>query len=373
MSAEGGAGGPDPRWMREAISEALKGRGRTHPNPCVGAVLVKDGRLLGKGFHHGPGMPHAEIEALRQAGAAARGADLYVTLEPCCTYGRTPPCTKALLEAGVARVFAAVEDPNPSVAGKGADELRAGGVEVEVGLLREEGERADPAYHHFYRTGRPYVHLKWAQTLDGAVRLPGGGYITGADARERVHHERFLADAILVSAGTVLSDDPLLTVRLPGRSKPLTRIILDSRMRLTGKEGLFATCPEEGPVWVVRPLGDDSGTLKLKEGAEAIPLAAQASGGFDLSELLSRLADRKVMYLYVEAVGRLSSAFLRERLVDRVSVHIAPLLAGGAKRPGALDGPLGELRGLRLEGAELIRAGSDWIVTASLEGRCLRD
>ena len=373
MTSEGSAGGPDPRWMREAISEALKGRGRTHPNPCVGAVLVKEGVLLGKGYHHGPGTPHAEIEALREAGDAARGADLYVTLEPCCTHGRTPPCTKALLEAGVARVFAAVEDPNPGVAGKGARELRSGGVSVEVGLLGAEGEAADPAYHHFYRAGRPFVHLKWAQTLDGAVRLPGGGYITGAEARERVHQERFLADAILVSAGTVVSDDPLLTVRLAGRSKPLVRVILDSRMQLTGAEGLFRTCPEEGPVWIVRPLGDDSETLTLKEGAEILSLAAQASGGFDLAQVLARLRDRKVMYLYVEAVGRLSSAFLRERLVDRVSVHIAPVLAGGEKRPGALDGPLGEMRGMKLEGGELESAGRDWVFTASLEGRCLRD
>jgi diaminohydroxyphosphoribosylaminopyrimidine deaminase/5-amino-6-(5-phosphoribosylamino)uracil reductase len=373
MTSGASAGAPDPRWMREAISEALKGRGRTHPNPSVGAVLVKDGRVVGRGYHHGPGTPHAEVEALREAGEEARGADLYVTLEPCCTYGRTPPCTKALLEAGVARVFAAIEDPNPNVAGRGGRELKAGGVRMEVGLLREEGEAVDPAYHHFYRANRPFVHLKWAQTLDGAVRLPGGGYITGAEARQIVHQERFLADAILVSAGTVLDDDPLLTVRLAGRSKPLTRVVLDSRMRLTGAEGLFRTCPEEGPVWVVRPLGDDTGGLRLKEGAEALPLAAQASGGFDLRELLLRLRERKVMYLYVEAVGRLSSSFLRERLVDRLSVHIAPVLAGGEKLPGPLDGPLGELRGMRLEGGEMIRAGSDWVFTASLEGRCLPD
>lgn len=363
----------DHEFMREAIAQALLGRGKTHPNPSVGAVVVREGAVVGRGCHRGPGSPHAEVEAMRQAGEAVKGADLYVTLEPCCTFGRTPPCTRAIIAAGVGRVVAAVEDPNPRVRGKGMEELRQAGIEVAVGLLGGEGEAVDPAYHVFYRKGRPFVHLKWAQTLDGAVTRAGGGYLTGEPARERVHRDRFESDAILVSAGTVLADDPLLTVRLPGTTKPIVRVLLDSGMRLTGRELVFGTAPESGPVWVVRPLGDDSGTLSPREGVAVINLAARASGGFDLRGVLLALKRRDVMAVYVEAVGRLSAAFLREGLVDRLSIHLAPALAGGRKQPGAADGPLALPEGLKLQGARWERAGEDLIVTAEVESACLPD
>ena len=364
---------PQSRFMQIAIAQALKGRGRTHPNPSVGAAVVRDGAVVGRGFHRGPGTPHAEVAALREAGDLARGSDLYVTLEPCCTFGRTPPCTGTIVSSGVARVISAVRDPNPEVCGRGAEELRRAGLEVVEGFLEEEGRSVDPPYHIFHGKRRPYVHLKWAQTLDGAVCAPGGGSITGPAARTRVHQDRFLSDAILVSAGTLLTDDPLLTVRLEGEQKPITRIILDGRCRVTGREKVFETCPDHGAVWVVRPAGREACTFQGREGAELLPLEGYDSQGAPIDGLLRLLRTRRIMALYVEAVGRLSASFLRPGLVDKVSVHVAPYLAGGEKRPGALDGLLGEQGWLELKGARWEEAEGDRIVTAELEGACLRD
>ncbi len=356
--------------MRESIAQALKGKGRTHPNPCVGAVVVKDGAVVGRGYHKGPGHPHAEIEALREAGAEARGADLYVTLEPCNVYGRTPPCTGAILEAGLARVFAAGADPNPQVCGRGAEMLSREGVEVVMGFLEDEARAVDLAYHAYHTNRRPYVHLKIAQSLDGRVTAPAGGYITGPEARRRVHEDRFLSDAILVSAKTVKADDPRLTVRLDKQKKSLVRVVLDSGCAVTGDEALFATCPQEGPVWIVRPEGTADPGFAGRDGVEVLFLPGRASGGFALSGVLALLYGKKIVELYVEAVGRLAGAFLTERYVDRISIHVAPVLMGGEVGPCAVDG-FSLPGGLRLEKARWVQSGDDWIVTASLEGRCL--
>ncbi len=356
--------------MREAIAQALKGKGRTHPNPCVGAVVVKDGVVVGRGYHKGPGRPHAEIEALQDAGAEARGADLYVTLEPCNVYGRTPPCTGAILAAGLSRVFAAGADPNPQVCGKGSEELSRDGIEVVMGFLEDEARAVDIAYHAYHANRRPYVHLKIAQSLDGRVTQPAGGYITGPEARRRVHEDRFLCDAILVSANTVKADAARLNVRLEKQTKSLVRVVLDSGCAITGDEALFDTCPQDGPVWIVRPEGTVPPVFAEREGVEVSFLRGRASGGFPLSDLLALLYRKKIVELYAEAVGRLAGAFLTERYVDRISIHVAPVLLGGEARPGAIDAfsPPG---GLRLAQARWIQAGEDWIVTASLEGRCL--
>ncbi len=364
---------PESAYMLAAIEEALKGAGRTHPNPSVGAVVVKADRIVGRGFHEGPGHPHAEIVALGEAGSLARGADLYVTLEPCCTTGRTGPCTAALLASGISRIAACVRDPNPRVNGAGIRELEASGVLVSVGLMEEEGRRVDPAYHTFHGLGRPHVHMKWAQTLDGRVVLTHGGYITGPKARLKVHEDRFLADAILVSGATVAADDPLLTVRLDGRPKPLLRILLDNRRMLTGGERVFGTCPQGGDVWVVRPAGSPIPEFDGRPGVSVVELATDDGGRFPLRNLLSVLHDRGVMGLFVEAVGRLSASFFGEDLVDRVSVHIAPLLAGTGIGPAAIEGPVRMQGGARvLENPRWEQAGGDWIVTADLEAPCSR-
>jgi len=365
---------PDPTFMLAAAEEALKGAGRTHPNPSVGAVVVRSGHIIGRGFHEGPGTPHAEVVALREAGELAWGADLYVTLEPCCTTGRTGPCTEAIASAGIARVAAAILDPNPNVCGGGAETLRSLGVVVQVGLLERDGLAVDPAYHTFYTRGRPHVHLKWAQTIDGRVVIPGGGYITGPEARLLVHRERFLADAILVSASTVVADDPLLTVRLDGQSKALTRVVLDHRGLLTGRERLFSTCPAGGPLLIMVPEG---GALPMglpREGVVICPLPLDPGGRFNLRAVLAAIKARNLLAIYLEAVGSLSSAFLRAGLVDRISVHVAPMLAGTAPGPAALEGavsPAGRVQVLGHPRWE--KAGADLILTADLEDACSLD
>lgn len=355
------------RFLREALAEGARGAGRTHPNPCVGAVVVRGGRVIGRGWHRGPGTAHAEVDALREAGEGARGADLYVTLEPCCTWGRTPPCTDALAAVGLRRVVAAVQDPNPNVSGRGLDALRRAGIEVECPVLEAEAVALDAAYHHFYRKGRPYVHLKWAQSLDGRVTAAHGRYLTGPQARERVHRDRFAADALLVSAGTVLQDDPRLTVRLEGQSKPLVRVVVDRLGTLQPGGALFRTCPQEGPVWVVRPRGLSAPELPAREGLELLEVEGDGAGGLDLAALLALLRDRRIVRLYVEAVGALAHAFLGGEWVDRLSVHLAPVLRGG-EVPAVPAFP-GE--GLSLAGAAVTAAGPDWIFERDLEGRCL--
>jgi len=354
--------------MTDARAAGAAGAGLTHPNPCVGAVVVRDGAVVGRGWHRGPGFPHAEIEALSQAGDAARGADLYVTLEPCCTWGRTPPCTDALLAAGLRRVFAGVEDPNPAVRGRGLAALREAGIDVICPYQRDASIALDEAYHLFYGKGRPLVHLKWAQTLDGRVTAAHGRYLTGPASRDRVHRDRFLADAILVSAGTVLQDDPRLTVRLPGVSKRLVRVVLDRLGTLQPAGALFRAIPTEGPVWIVRPEGLGCAPFPEMDGVELLEVAPDGRGGVDLPELLAVLRERRLMRLYVEAVGSLAWAFLSGEWVDRISVHVAPLLRGGDAAPVAPEAPRD---GISLEGARLEAAGVDWIFEKELEGRCL--
>lgn len=365
---------PERPFMLEAIELARANSGRTHPNPAVGAVVVRGGNTVGRGSHAGPGNPHAEVLALAEAGELARGADLYVSLETCSTFGRTPPCTQAILGAGISRVVAAVLDPNPVVNGAGVRALREAGVEVTTGFMEADGIAVDEAYHAFYKKGRPHVHLKWAQSIDGVVQAPSRGYITGEEARRRVHLDRFRSDAILVSSGTIRVDDPFLTVRIECAEKRLTRVILDSPCSLTGREAVFATCPGSGPVWVVVPEGYTHPSLESREGVEVLRLPGRQEGGFAIGDVLRLLRERKVMALYVEAVGRLSSAFLESGLVDRVSVHVSPCLYGRDSGLGALEGgALAGGRGLMLPALTWEQAGPDLIATAVLEGQCLPD
>src|SRR5437899_3135810 len=225
--------GSDEIWMQRALELAERGRGYVEPNPLVGAVIVRGGEAVGEGWHQRFGEAHAEINALAAAGAAARGASLYITLEPCCHHGKTPPCTDAVLRAGIARVVAAMADPFPQVAGKGAELLRQAGVGVEMGLCEEEARRLNAPYLKLLSRGRPYVHAKWAMSLDGkiATRTGDSKWISNEASRRRVHEPRGRMDAIIAGIGTVLADDPLLTARPPGPRTP-ARIILDSRGRL---------------------------------------------------------------------------------------------------------------------------------------------
>jgi diaminohydroxyphosphoribosylaminopyrimidine deaminase/5-amino-6-(5-phosphoribosylamino)uracil reductase len=324
----------DHRWMHRALDLAERGRGWVEPNPLVGAVVVHDGRLVGEGWHQRYGAAHAEVNALAAAGDAARGGTLYVTLEPCCHHGKTPPCTDAVLGAGITRVVAALADPFPQVAGRGAALLRAAGVTVELGLGEAEARRQNSPYLKLLATGRPQVHLKWAMTLDGKIATHTGDskWISNEQSRQRVHALRGRMDAVVTGISTVRADDPLLTARPPGPRTPL-RIVLDSRGTLPLSSRLVRTAGE-APVLVVTagPLPREREEELRGAGCEVY--AAAAEGGRPaLGPLLDELGRRRLTNILVEGGAAVHGSFLDTGAVDEVHVFIAPRLAGGAGAP----------------------------------------
>ena len=317
----------DWRFMQLALALGRRGLGRTWPNPAVGAVIVKDGVIVGRGWTQPGGRPHAETEALKRAGKAAQGATLYVTLEPCSHHGKTPPCADAIIKAGIARVVSALEDVNPQVAGQGHARLRERGIVVETGLGAEDAARDHAGHSRRMREGRPQVLLKLAASSDGkaglAGRKPVG--ITGEAARQRVHQMRAEADAILVGIGTVLSDDPHLTCRLPGMfARSPVRVVLDARLRIPLSTAIVGTA-REVPVWVftgpgASPVAED--ILKAK-GVEVFRVEAK-DGRLDLPAVLKALADRGVTRLMVEGGPTVAAAFIAAGLVDRAALFRSP-------------------------------------------------
>ncbi|MBP5201035.1 MAG: bifunctional diaminohydroxyphosphoribosylaminopyrimidine deaminase/5-amino-6-(5-phosphoribosylamino)uracil reductase RibD [Schwartzia sp.] len=329
----------EERYMREALRLALNGRGRTSPNPMVGAVLVKGGRIVGAGWHRKAGTEHAEVHALRMAGDLARGATLYVTLEPCSHTGRTGPCAKALIEAGVRRVVAAMEDPNPLVHGKGFQMLREGDVEVSCGLLEEEARRLNEAFVVWVTEKRPFVTLKMAMTLDGKTATAGGEskWITGEAARLRGHVLRDENDAILVGIRTVLADRPSLTTRLPeGNGKNPLRVILDSKARTP----LDTPMLKDGaaPVLIATTESAPEENLRRLREAGAEILTAGKGASVDLPILLRKLRERNICSLLVEGGSTVHFSFLSAGLADKVYAFIAPMLVGGRDAVPAVGG-----------------------------------
>jgi diaminohydroxyphosphoribosylaminopyrimidine deaminase/5-amino-6-(5-phosphoribosylamino)uracil reductase len=325
-------------WMRRALAEAERGRGAVEPNPLVGAVVVQQGRLVGFGHHARFGGPHAEVVALEAAGAAARGGALYVTLEPCCHHGKTPPCTEAVLRAGIQRVVAAITDPFPRVAGGGFAQLRAAGVAVDSGVLEAEARRQNAPYLKLLATGRPYVIAKWAMTLDGKIATSTGDsrWISGPRARALVHELRGRVDAIAVGIGTVLADDPQLTARPPG-PRTAARVVLDSAARMPLESQLVRTA-RAVPVWVAvteRASAERRAALAAR-GCEI--LVHPGSGPVPLVPLLEALGRRAVTSLLVEGGGTVLGALLDAGQVDAVDVYIAPRIAGGNAAPGPAGG-----------------------------------
>lgn len=310
--------------MQLALALGRRGQGRTWPNPAVGAVIVKDGVIVGRGWTQPGGRPHAEPEALKRAGDAARGATLYVTLEPCSHFGKSPPCADAIIAAGIARVVSAIEDPNPEVGGQGHARLRAAGIEVEIGLCREEAARDHAG--HFLRVGarRPFVILKLAVSADDKIAAAGHRpvAITGEAAKARVHLLRAQSDAILIGIGTVLADDPLLTVRLPGlEAQSPVRVVLDRALRLPGDSKLVHSARQTS-LWVMTSgLSEAPAAMKLgAAGAQVIrvPVANESTPGLDLRAVLNALAGRGITRLMVEGGARVASSFLSGGLVDEV-------------------------------------------------------
>jgi len=358
-------------WMGRALELAERGRGAVEPNPMVGAVLVRDGQLVGEGWHQRFGGAHAEVEALRSAGDKARGVSLYVTLEPCCHQGKTPPCARAIIDAGVARVVVACRDPFPPGASGGVAELEGADIAVEGGRLRREAQELNAPYFKLRATGRPFVTAKWAMTLDGkvATRTGDSQWVSSESAGERVHELRARSDAILVGIGTVLADDPLLTSRGP-TSRTLTRIVLDSEARLPLKSQLVRTAGDSPVIVVVDEGAQADRTRSLESaGVEVLRLPC-ADTGVALEPLLEELGRRKVTNLLVEGGPTVLASFFGQSLVDEVVVYLAPKLVGGTEAPGAVAGAgvatMAEALGLALR--EVERVGEDLEVRATVAG-----
>jgi diaminohydroxyphosphoribosylaminopyrimidine deaminase/5-amino-6-(5-phosphoribosylamino)uracil reductase len=350
----------DEWWMQYALALAERGRGAVEPNPLVGAVVVREGSKVGEGWHQAFGGPHAEIHALTAAGEAARGSTLYLTLEPCCHFGKTPPCTETVLRAGIRRVVAAMADPFPAVAGKGVGLLRQAGLTVDVGVCESEARRLNAPYLKLLSARRPWVHAKWAMTLDGkiATRTGDSKWISNLASRERVHALRGRMDAILVGIGTALADDPRLTAR-PAGPRIATRIVLDSTGRLPLDHHLVHGA-REAPTLVAttRMLAEAAARLR-ERGCEVLELPEQ-DGRPAVAALLDELGRRRMTNLLVEGGGEVLGSFRDAGEIDEVHVFIAAKLLGGARAVTPIGGkgsatiaealPLAEWRSEILDG-----------------------
>jgi diaminohydroxyphosphoribosylaminopyrimidine deaminase/5-amino-6-(5-phosphoribosylamino)uracil reductase len=362
---------PEIDFMKLALRLAAKGVGWVSPNPMVGAVVVKDGQVVGRGYHRRAGGPHAEVEALNAAGEAARGAELYVSLEPCNHQGKTPPCTEAILAAGVRRVVMATRDPNPRVTGGGAERLAARGVEVAVGPLAAEARQVNEAWFHWVNTGQPWVVAKAACSLDGKIATATGEsqWLTGEAARALGHRLRHRVDAIVVGIGTVLADNPQLTCRLPaGRGKDPIRVVLDSRLRLPLTARLLHL-DSPAPTWVACTSPAPTGQIRALEehGAQVLVLPPDA-GRVSLPALLDLLGAHQVQSLLVEGGAETLGAFFDQRLVHQFHFFYAPKILGGLKAPGVVGGRgvihLGEAHIAR--NVNIRRVGPDLLISGYL-------
>ncbi|SDS98067.1 diaminohydroxyphosphoribosylaminopyrimidine deaminase [Halopseudomonas xinjiangensis] len=360
--------------MARALELAARGLYTTEPNPRVGCVLVNGGQVVGEGWHKRAGEGHAEVNALREAGDRAKGATAYVTLEPCSHFGKTPPCADALIGAGVARVVAAMQDPNPQVAGRGLARLRDAGIETDCGLLEAEAAALNPGFIKRMQTGRPYVRVKLAMSVDGRTAMASGEskWITGPEARADVQRLRARSGAIISGADSVLQDDSALTVRAAELGLPLAeaeaaaarlplRVLIDGRMRVPLDSRLFR---EPGPILVVcrgvRGREQDYGFA----GAELLTLPDDAGERVDLPELLAELGARQCNEVLVESGAGLAGAFFQAGLVDEVIVYMAPRLLGSRARP-LLELPIDNMAGaMDLEITDMRAIGRDWRITA---------
>lgn len=336
----------DLRYMTLALRLAAKGRGTASPNPMVGALVVRQGRIIGQGFHLRPGTPHAEILALRQAGHRARGATLYVTLEPCCHLKkRTPPCVPEIVRSGVCRVVIAMHDPNPSVKGRGIKQLRQSGISVTIGVARPEAEELNKAYGHFMKTGRPYVILKAGMTLDGKLATATGEsrWMTGVPSRREAHQLRRDVDAVLVGVGTVLADDSSLTARTGAQLETLAarqpiRIVVDSLLRTPLKARILTQQDRAKTIIATTAAAPRVRRSAFeKKGIEVLTLPS-VRGRVSLTVLLKLLGRRGMMSVLVEGGGEVNAAMLRSKVVDHIRLYMAPVLLGGQDAKGIIGG-----------------------------------
>ncbi|WP_174734632.1 bifunctional diaminohydroxyphosphoribosylaminopyrimidine deaminase/5-amino-6-(5-phosphoribosylamino)uracil reductase RibD [Mesobacillus harenae] len=327
----------DLDYMRMALSLAKSTEGQTAPNPVVGAVLVKNHQIVGLGAHLKAGEPHAEVHAIEMAKENAEGATLYVTLEPCSHYGKTPPCSNLVIESGITRVVIATTDPNPEVAGSGIERIQKAGIQVEVGLLKAEADELNEIFFHYIQTGLPYVTLKSATSLDGKLATVSGEskWITGEEARADVHQFRHKHDAILVGVNTVIKDNPSLTTRLLDGGKNPVRIILDTHLR-TPLDSKIIT-DDEAPTWIIAGSDHEDSLEKpfIEKGVKIIRLENQE---VLLKDVLKELGKREITSLYVEGGSEIHGSFLKEKAFQQVITYIAPKLIGGALAPVSFGG-----------------------------------
>lgn len=359
----------DSEYMRLAIELAARGRGWTSPNPMVGAVIVKDGEIIGKGYHEKYGSLHAERNALKDCVSSPEGAVMYVTLEPCCHHGKQPPCTDAILESGIRRVVVGSSDPNPLVSGRGIEILRSAGVEVETGVLKDDCDALNPVFFHYIRTGTPYVVMKYAMTMDGKIATVSGlsQWITGEEARRRVHEDRHNYSAIMAGVGTVLADDPMLNCRVPGLKSPV-RIICDTKLRTpidsrivrTAREyrTLIATCEAQGEK-----------TAPYESAGCEIITVPERDGHIDLKYLMKKLGEMKIDSVLLEGGGTLNWSALECGVVNRVQAYIAPKIFGGAaaKSPVSGAGVISPDGAIRLKNSVITRIGEDFLIESEVE------
>jgi diaminohydroxyphosphoribosylaminopyrimidine deaminase / 5-amino-6-(5-phosphoribosylamino)uracil reductase len=348
----------------------LAARGRTSPNPMVGAVVVKDGAVVGRGYHPKAGEPHAEVFALREAGAEAKGSTLYVTLEPCSHFGRTPPCADAIVEAGVARVVAAMVDPNPKVSGRGLDKLRGAGIEVAVGLMDEKARRLNEAFIKFITTGMPFVTLKMAMTMDGKIATHAGDskWISGEESRRLVHRLRDRADAIVVGAGTALTDDPMLTARTGRSNWQPARVIVHELARISPDAQVFRV--EGGQaILATTSLAATEDLRKLEAAGARILMVEQEDGLVDVSALFQALAGLGMINIILEGGGELNASALHAGVVDKVVMFLAPKIIGGrhAKTPVEGAGAASMAEAMKLTDLRVRRCGEDIVITGGVE------
>jgi len=362
-----------PEFMRRAVFLARKGVGKTSPNPAVGAVVVREGAVVGEGWHRRAGTPHAEVHALRMAGELARGGDLYVTLEPCSHHGRTPPCADAVIAAGIARVFVGMIDPNPLVSGQGVERLRQSGITVEAGLMEQECRRLNEPFIKHVTTGRPLVVLKSALTLDGKTATPCGDsrWVTGEPSRRMVHRLRSAMDGVMVGVGTLLADDPELTVRLAKGRNPL-RIVVDSELRTPVTARLLAA--GGGGVLLATVSTDREKIAALTAAGAEVVACAQRDGRVDLTDMLKRLGTRGIQSILLEGGETLAGEMLRQGLIDKFLFFVAPKLVGGEGKgifAGVGAGLMKDAVPLRI--GRISRVGEDILLEAYPEAACLQD
>lgn len=320
----------DKHWMQHALSLAERGKGDVEPNPMVGAVIVKDDQLISEGWHHKYGEAHAEVDALSKVNNDAHDATIYVTLEPCCHQGKTPPCTEAVIQAKPKRVVIAMRDPFPQVSGQGIAQLQAAGIEVDVGICKDEAHQLNAPYLKLVQAGRPYVHLKWAMTLDGKISTRTGDsqWISNEQSRRQVHELRGRVDAILVGIGTALADDPQLTARPPG-PRIATRIVLDSQGRIPLDSQLVQTACEIPTIIVTT---SDAPKEKLEQhGCEVLVMSS-------LTDLLDELGRRRMTNILVEGGAKVLGSFIDQQLADALHIYIGPKLFGGRDAPSPIAG-----------------------------------